>query len=366
MIKAGIIGATGYTGVELLRLLAPRNDVELVVVTSRELAGKPVASHFPNLRGYRVPDFSSPDSAALKECDVVFYATPHGVAMHSVPELLAADVKVIDLSADFRLKDIASWEGWYKTAHACPELAAEAVYGLPETHRAEIAQARLVAAPGCYPTAIQLALLPLLEGKLVDAGHLIADAKSGVSGAGRKAVEDYLLCEAGESIKPYALAGHRHHPEICQQLALLTETPVGLTFVPHLAPMSRGILATIYAPLIDGAPLTQGASPKKGASLSKSATESVAEKLQQLFETRYGEEPFVYVLPQGELPATRNVRGSNRCEVAVSFSEHTQTVIIMSAEDNLVKGASGQAVQCMNLMFALPETTGLDNIALLP
>lgn len=347
MIRVGIVGATGYTGVELLRLLATRKDVEIAVVTSREREGTAVHSHFPNLRGYLDLNFSAPDSEQLNSCDVVFYATPHAVAMHSVPGLLNADVRVIDLSADFRIKDIALWEQWYKTSHSCPELVAEAVYGLPEVNREQIVAAKLVAVPGCYPTAIQLGFLPLLENGLVDSSHLIADAKSGVSGAGRKAVEDYLLCEATESIRAYAVGGHRHHPEICQGLSRFSDNEVKLTFIPHLTPMIRGILATLYAPVKTGIDVT-------------------IEQLQSIFEDRYAREPFVDVLPQGELPATRDVKGSNKCEISVSYSADTDTIVVLSAEDNLVKGASGQAIQNMNIMFGLDETEGLDCIALLP
>lgn len=347
MIKAGIIGATGYTGVELLRLLAPRDDVQLTAVTSRQCQGQPLASRFPNLHGHVDLEFAAPDTATLKDCDVVFFATPSGVAMQGAGPLLEAGVKVIDLSADFRLRDIHLWEKWYKTHHASPNLAAEAVYGLPETGREKIASAQLVAAPGCYPTAIQLALIPLLEAGLADTGRLIADAKSGLSGAGRRALEDYLLCEVGESVKAYGLGGHRHHPEICQQLQVISGGPVTLTFVPHLVPMSRGIFATVYAPLSND-------------------KETDASALQACFETRYATEPFVRVLPPGELPASRDVKGSNRCEVAVTYAAASRTVVVLAAEDNLLKGASGQAVQCMNIMFGLAEETGLQHIALLP
>lgn len=347
MIKAGIIGATGYTGVELLRLLSRHPDVQITAVTSRELAGTPVTSRFANLRGHVDLEFSHPDEAVLTNCDVVFYATPHAVAMNTAAELLAAGVRVIDLSADFRIKDIALWEQWYKTRHAAPELVAEAVYGLPEVNRQAITGARLIAVPGCYPTAVQLGFLPLLEAGLVDSRRLIADAKSGVSGAGRKAVEDYLLCEASESIRAYGVAGHRHHPEISQGLALAAGGPVGLTFIPHLTPMIRGILATLYAPLQIGKQVTDA-------------------QLQTIFESRYAEEPFVDVLPAGELPATRDVKGSNKCEISVAYDHHTETVIVLAAEDNLVKGASGQAVQNMNIMFGLPEVAGLEIVALLP
>ncbi len=347
MIKVGIIGATGYTGIELLRLLAPRKDIEIVVVTSREKEGLSVQEHFPNLRGHLDLKFAAPESEALNACDVVFYATPHGVAMHSVPTLLDKGVRIIDLSADFRIKDIALWEDWYKTTHNCPELVENAVYGLPEVNRSQIASADLVAVPGCYPTAIQLGFLPLLEQGIVVADRLIADAKSGVSGAGRKAVEDYLFCEANESIKAYGVSGHRHHPEICQELNLVCDQEVKLTFIPHLAPMIRGILATLYAPVDTGQNIT-------------------IDRLQSIFEHRYADEPFVEVLPMGLLPATRDVKGSNKCEISVNYSSNTDTVVVFSSEDNLVKGASGQAIQNMNLMFELGETTGLESIALLP
>jgi len=347
VIKAGIVGATGYTGVELLRLLAPRDDVALTAVTSRELAGTAVAKHFPNLRSHTELNFTSPDDDLLKECDVVFFATPHAVAMNSVAALLEANVKVVDLSADFRIQDIELWEQWYKTKHVCPELVPQAVYGLPEVNRDQIKSANFVAVPGCYPTAIQLGFLPLIENDLVDARRLIADAKSGVSGAGRKAVEDYLLCEATESMKAYGVTGHRHHPEICQGLDRASASKVGLTFIPHLTPMVRGILATLYAPVKNGLNVTQ-------------------EQLQSIFEDRYAIEPFVEVLPGGEYPATRNVKGSNRCEISVTYLSETETILVLSAEDNLVKGASGQAIQNMNLMFGLDETAGLQGIALLP
>lgn len=347
MIKVGIIGATGYTGVELLRLLAPRTDVEISVVTSRELAGVPVHSRFPNLRGHLDIQFSAPDSDLLQACDVVFYATPHAVAMNTVADLLSKGIKVIDLSADFRIQDIALWEQWYKTKHVCPDLVAEAVYGLPEVNRDRIRSAQLIAVPGCYPTAIQLGFLPLLENSLVETDRLIADAKSGVSGAGRKAAEDFLLCEATESIRAYGISGHRHHPEICESLNRYSESEIRLTFIPHLTPMIRGILATLYAPV-------------------KSGVEVSPEQLQAVYEARYADEPFVDVLPQGEVPATRNVKGSNKCQLAVAYSAETNTIVVLSAEDNLVKGASGQAIQNMNIMFGLDETAGLQNIALLP
>mgnify|MGYP001162995574 FL=1 len=347
MIKVGIVGGTGYTGVELLRLLSQRDDVELCCVTSREFDGQAICSRFPNLRGQVDLQFSNPDSSPLRDCEVVFFATPHGVAMHSVPQLIDAGTKVIDLSADFRIKDIALWEHWYKTEHACPELVETAVYGLPETNREAIRGAQLIAVPGCYPTAIQLGFLPLLENNIIDSSKLIADAKSGVSGAGRKAAEDYLLCEATESLKAYGISGHRHHPEICQQLSLAASSDVRLTFIPHLAPMSRGIFATLYAPVRDG--------------------ENVScDSLQTFFESRYIDEPFIEVLPNDEVPATRNVRGANNCQISVTYIANTKNIVVFSVIDNLVKGASGQAVQNMNLLLGIEETAGLEGIALIP
>lgn len=347
MIKVGVIGATGYTGIELLRLLCPRDDVEVAIVTSREKAGTPIQDYFPNLRGHLDLMFSNPETADFGQCDVVFYATPHGVAMNTAAAVKANGPKIIDLSADFRIKDIPLWEQWYGTSHTAPELVEQAVYGLPEVNRDKIKTADIVAVPGCYPTAIQLGFLPLLEAGLVEPDRLIADAKSGVSGAGKKASEDFLLCETTESIRAYGVAGHRHHPEISQGLRAAANGPVGLTFVPHLTPMVRGILATLYAPL-------------------KSDSKVTLEQLQSIFEDRYANEPFVDVLPQGVLPATRDVRGTNRCAISVNYSAETSTVIVLSAEDNLVKGAAGQAIQNMNIIFGLEETAGLNAIALNP
>lgn len=345
MIKVGIVGATGYTGVELLRLLAPRQDVSLEVITSRELQGTSVADLFPNLRGFVDLEFTAPDSDALFECDVVFYATPHAVAMKSVPALLKRGVRVIDLSADFRLQDRALWEKWYKVPHESPEYIAQAVYGLPEVNRSRIVDAQLLAVPGCYPTAIQLGFLPLLEADMVDTSMLIADAKSGVSGAGRKAAVGSLLTEASESLSAYGVSGHRHLPEILQGLNAYAGEDVRLTFIPHLTPMIRGIHATLYAPLKAGQDGTG---------------------IQQLFERRYQDEPFVDVLPVGQYPATRNVRGGNRCQIGVCHLPENNLVVVLSVIDNLVKGASGQAVQNMNIMFGLNESEGLRNIAMLP
>jgi len=349
MVKVGIVGGTGYTGVELLRLLAAHPEVELALITSRSEAGMPVAEMFPNLRGHVDLAFSVPDPDALASCDVVFFATPNGVAMQSVPDLLAAGVKVIDLAADFRLKDADEWAQWYDQSHACPQLLDEAVYGLPKVNREAIKEAHLIANPGCYPTAVQLGLLPLLEKGLVDTGRLIADCKSGVSGAGRKASVGALLCEASESFKAYGVPGHRHLPEIRQGLNTAIGAEVGLTFVPHLTPMLRGIHATMYATLLDS-----------------SNPDATPAALQTLFEERYANEPFVDVLPAGSHPETRSVKGANTCRIAIHRPQGGDTVVILSVIDNLVKGAAGQAVQNMNILCGLPETAGLTGIALVP
>ncbi len=341
-IKVGIVGGTGYTGVELLRLLALHPNAELTVITSRGEAGLPVAEMFPSLRGYVDLKFSDPAQVDLSVCDVVFFATPNGIAMQQTRDLLAKGVRVIDLAADFRIKDIATWEKWYGMTHACPELVAEAVYGLPEINREKIKQAKLVANPGCYPTAVQLGFMPLLESGAIDPTFLIADAKSGVSGAGRKAEVHALLAEAGDNFKAYGVSGHRHLPEISQGLKAMANKEVGLTFTPHLLPMIRGIHATLYAKL----------------------TKPV--DLQKLFEERYANELFVDVLPKGSHPETRSVRGSNQCRIAVHQPQGGDTVVILSVIDNLVKGAAGQAVQNMNIMFGFNETTGLDIVPLLP
>ena len=343
MIRVGIVGGTGYTGVELLRILALHPEVELTAITSRGNAGEKVADMFPNLRGHVDLAFSDPANADLKGCDVVFFATPNGIAMGQTRELLEAGVRVIDLAADYRIKDLDVWSKWYGMTHASPDLVAEAVYGLPEMNRETIRSARLVANPGCHVTAVTLGLLPLVKAGVVDASRLIADSKSGVSGAGRKAEVHTLMAEAGESFRAYGVSGHRHHPEICQVLSNASGKDVGLTFVPHLVPMVRGIEATLYAPL-------------KGD----------AGDLQALFEQAYADEPFVDVMPLGSLPETRSVRGANTCRLAVYRPGGADTVVVLSVIDNLVKGASGQAVQNMNIMFGLPETMGLQIIGLLP
>ena len=345
MIKVGVVGGTGYTGVELLRLLATHSQVEVVAITSRGEAGVKVADYFPSLRGRYDLAFTDPASAPLKGCDCVFFATPNGVAMSQARALLESGARIVDFSADFRLKDRATWEKWYKVTHAAPELFAQAVYGLPEINRERIRKARLVANPGCYATAVQLALLPLVESNHVDHGHFIADAKSGVSGAGRKAEVDLLFSEATDNYKAYAVKGHRHHPEILESLTSLEGASgrhLGLTFVPHLVPMVRGILATVYARI------------------------TADTDFQALFEKRYAKEPFVDVLPPGSQPETRWVRGTNQCRIALHRPFDGDTLVVLAVEDNLVKGAAGQAVQNMNLMFGFAEAEGLGQIAVVP
>lgn len=343
MIKVGIVGGTGYTGVELLRLLAMHPQVQVVKITSRAESGRQVSDLYGNLRGHFDLAFSEPDVNQLAACDLVFFATPNGTAMKMVPALLEAGTRVIDLAADFRLRDPAVWEQWYGMSHSCTEVLAEAVYGLPELNREQIRGARVVANPGCYPTASALGFLPLVEQGLVDMSSLVADCKSGVSGAGRGANTAMLMGEVGESFKAYGVAGHRHLPEIRQTLSDVSGQAVGLTFVPHLVPMIRGIHATLYARL----------TTKESG-------------LQTLYEQRFANEPFVDVLPAGSHPETRSVRGVNHCRIALHRPQGGDTVVVLSVIDNLTKGAAGQAIQNMNLMFGLDERSGLDQVALLP
>ncbi len=342
-ISVGIVGGTGYTGVELLRLLATHPAVELSVITSRSEEGVAVSTLFPNLRGVVDLKFSAPATKVLGNCDVVFFATPNGTAMKMAEELLAAGTRIIDLAADFRLKSATEWERWYGVPHVCPGLLEEAIYGLPEVARDKIRTARIIANPGCYPTAVQLGFLPLIEHGLTKPSSLIADCKSGVSGAGRTANLGALLCEASESLKAYAVSGHRHLPEIRQGLIKAGGDNVELVFVPHLTPMIRGIHATLYAQV-------------PNASVD----------LQELYEKRYCDEPFVDVLPAESHPETRTVRGVNVCRLAVHRPQDGEVVVILSVIDNLVKGAAGQAVQNMNIMFNLDEKAGLSPVALVP
>lgn len=343
MIQVAIVGATGYTGVELLRLLSAHPDVRVTTITSRSEKGQPVAELYPNLRGHVDLAFVEPDVDALGACDIVFFATPHGVAQSMMGELMKRPARVVDLSADFRLKDVALWEKWYGQKHGAPGWVGEAVYGLPEVNRSAIAKAKLVAAPGCYPTSVQLGLLPLLEEGLIDTQYLIANSASGVSGAGRQAKIDHLFSEMGESFKAYGAAGHRHLPEIEQGLRAIAGGEVQLTFVPHLLPVVRGIHSTLYA------------------RLKKTDVD-----LQALFENRYRGELFVDVLPAGVLPQTRTVRGTNLCQLAVVQPQQRDTVVVLSVIDNLTKGAAGQAVQCMNIMCGFPEDRGLKQVGWMP
>ena len=345
MIKVGVVGGTGYTGVELLRLLSRHPEVELVAITSRGDAGMAVADMFPSLRRRVGLKFVTPQEASLEACDAVFFATPNGIAMQQAAQLVDAGVRVIDLAADFRIRDIAEWQKWYGMEHAAPELVAEAVYGLPELNREQIRGARVLANPGCYPTAVQLGFLPLIEAGLIDNAHLIADVKSGVSGAGRKAEIHTLLPEAADSFKAYGVAGHRHLPEIRQGLSLVAGESVGLTFVPHLTPMIRGIHATLYGRIKPDVDLPD---------------------VQALFEKRYEAEAFVDVMPAGSHPETRSVRASNLCRIAVHRPQGGDTLVVLSVIDNLVKGAAGQAVQNLNIMFGFDEEAGLDIVPVSP
>jgi N-acetyl-gamma-glutamyl-phosphate reductase len=342
MIKVGIVGGTGYTGIELLRILAGHPESEIVAITSRKEAGIPVAELFPSLRGVVDLVYADPAKANLGKCDVVFFATPNTVAMGEAKALVEGGVRVVDLSADFRIKNVSEWEKWYKVKHAAPELLPEAVYGLPEVNRGKIKHARLVANPGCYPTAVHLGFLPLVQSGVVDVDHLIADAKSGVSGAGKRTEEHLLFGEASDNFKAYAVSGHRHWPEILQGLDAAAGRKVGLTFVPHLVPMIRGIHATLYARITSAA------------------------EFQRLYEDRYRDEPFVDVLPAGSEPDTRSVRAANTCRIAIHRPHGGDMLVVISVIDNLVKGASGQAVQNMNIMFGLEETMGLSLPALVP
>ena len=343
MIRAGIIGGTGYTGVELLRLLVGHPEVELVAISSRTEKGKAVSDIFPSLRGRLDLSFCDPEESALDQCDVVFAATPNGVAMTHAQSLLDSDTCFIDLSADFRIKDPEIWREWYGMDHACPELIGQAVYGLPEINREQIVGAKLVANPGCYPTAVTLGFTPLLENNLVETSSLIADAKSGVSGAGRGAAVGTLMAETADSFKAYGVNGHRHLPEIRQTLSETAGATGGLTFVPHLVPMIRGIEATLYARLTD-----------------------TTIDLTALYQERFKSEPFVDVMSSGSLPETRSVRGSNQVQISCFRPQGGDIAVIIVVEDNLVKGAAGQAVQNMNLMFGFNETAGLMNLAVWP
>lgn len=342
MIRVGIVGGTGYTGLELMRLLARHPQVQLQVITSRSQEGVAVSDLFSSLRGLVKLSFSAASLEAYRDCDLVFFATPNTTAMTQAADLLAHGIKIIDLAADFRIKHIPTWEQWYGASHACPELVAEAVYGLPELNRDAIRNAQLVANPGCYPTSVILAVMPLITSQLIDPGSIIADCKSGTSGAGRKAEVATAFCEVTESVKAYGVSGHRHLPEIKEVLQTLNPA-VELVFTPHLMPMIRGIHATVYATAIGG-----------------------ADQAQAMFEDTYRNEPFVDVMPAGSHPETRSVRGANLCRIGLHYLPDANKFVVLSVIDNLVKGAAGQAIQNMNLMYGLDETMGLESPGMMP
>ena len=344
-IRVGVIGATGYTGAELLRLLLNHPEIEVTVLTSRKYAGARIDEVFPSLTNRLDLKCEELDFEGVsKKADFIFTAVPHKTAMETVPPLRRRDKRVIDLSADFRFKDAGLYERWYQK-HTCPELLEETVYGLPELHRGEIKEAKIVGNPGCYPTGALIPLIPLLRKGIVSTENIIIDSKSGVSGAGRDLVLGSLFCEVNEGVKAYKIFQHRHVPEIEQELSLLAQKKVAVTFVPHLIPMDRGILTTLYVTLIQ----------KTGA-----------EEVWKILKEYYQKEPFVRVYPKGKLPCTKDVRGSNYCDIGVSIDKERGRMVIITAIDNLVKGASGQAVQCMNIMLGFPETAGLRSLPLFP
>ena len=349
MISVGIVGGTGYTGVELLRLLLRHPNVQVAVLTSRTEAGRRVDDMFPSLRGQTDLKYSDLDIQELKKCDVVFFATPHGVAMKHAEELVTANTKVVDLAADFRLQDLAQFEKWYGLEHACPDVLKASAYGLSELNREKIKQANVIGNPGCYPTTVQLGLAPVLKATeaLVKPESIIIDAKSGVSGAGRKASLGMIYSENADNFKAYGVAGHRHHPEIVEALENISGQKGvfdHILFVPHLVPMIRGMFSTIYIDLTEA-----------GQTID----------LQSLYEQFYANEQFVDVMPAGSSPETRSVRGANQLRIAL-YKPQPQKLVILVVQDNLVKGAAGQAVQNMNLMFNFAENAGLDVIGLLP
>ncbi len=344
-VKVAVFGASGYTGLELMRLLARHPAVELTAVTSREYQGRKVAEVFPALAHIIELTFVTPDPQAIASAaDVVFLCVPHQTAMEVVPKLLSAGARVVDLSADFRFRDRGVYEAWYQP-HSAPELLKEAVYGLPELHRNNIRKARLVGNPGCYPTCVILGLAPLVKGRLVFPDSLIADCKSGVSGAGRGASLTTSYCEATDSIKAYKVAEHRHAPEMEQELSLLAGKTVKVTFTPHLTPMSRGILGTLYAQLIT--PLTD-------------------DEIYKVYRAFYRDQPFVRLQPKGTWPSTQQVRGTNYCDIGFKVDRERGRIIVVSAIDNITRGASGQALANFNLMMGFPETMGLDLVPMAP
>lgn len=339
MLRVGIIGVSGYTGVELARILSRHPEIEITLATSRQFEGKPLSDVFPNLRACIDITCESPSTEDLADrADFFFTAVPHKTAMAIVPQLLTKGKKVVDLSADYRIRDVAVYEKWYQH-HTSSELIQDTAYGLPELYRDKIAQAKLVANPGCYPTSVTLGLAPLLRNKLIDTSTIIVDSKSGTSGAGRSASLATLYCEVTDGFKAYKVGGtHRHIPEIEQELSVLAEEQINISFTPHLLPISRGILSTMYAKL---------------------ATDLSQEDIYALYDKTYANEHFVRLCPVGSSPATQHVRGSNFCDIGICLDKRTGRIIVMSAIDNIVKGAAGQAVQNMNLMNGFQEDTGL-------
>lgn len=346
MIKVGIIGSTGYAGGELARLLLQRDDIEIKWYGSRSYIGQKYASLYPNM--YKIVDEECMDDNMKElagQVDVVFTATPQGLCASLVDEEILSKVKIIDLSADFRIKDVSVYEEWYKLTHASPQFLEEAVYGLPEVNRDKVKQARLIANPGCFPTCSFLSVYPLVKEGLVDPDTIIIDAKSGTSGAGRGAKMDSLYCEVNENIKAYGVGTHRHTPEIEEQLSYAAGRPVTISFTPHLVPMNRGILVTAYG------------------SLTKEVT---YEEVRAVYDKYYKDEFFVRVLEKDAVPQTRWVEGSNFADVNFKIDPRTRRIVMMGAIDNMVKGAAGQAIQNMNLMFGLPENTGLKQVPVFP
>jgi len=343
--RVGIIGATGYTGVELLRLLLHHPEVEVTALTSQKYAGLPIDQVFPSVMKYLQLKCEELNlDQVSKKTDFIFTAVPHKTAMETVPSFVQRGKRVVDLSADFRLQDPAVYERWYQK-HTAPELLKESVYGLPELHRKKIREARIVGNPGCYPTGALIGLIPLVEKGMISLESIIIDSKSGVSGAGRDVVLESLFCEVNEGVRAYKIFEHRHTPEIEQELSQLVQKKVNVTFVPHLIPIDRGILTTLYVIL---------------------AKKMKTEEVLNIFERYYEKEPFVRICQKGKIPNTKNVRGSNYCDIGVKVNEGDGRLVVVTAIDNLVKGASGEAVQNMNIMLGYPETMGLDVVPLWP
>ena len=345
MIKIGIAGASGYTGLELIRLLEDRSETELSVLTSETYQGKSIADVFPSLNGIVDIELQALDTKILKSCDLVFLALPHTAGMDKLSDLMKSDCKIVDLSADYRLKDAGAYPEWYSLTHTHPELLPQVIYGLPELYREKIKNAQAVANPGCYPTSVILGLAPLMKTDWVDLKSIISDSKSGISGAGRKPSITTHFCEANEGVNPYGIAGHRHTPEMEQELANLAGKPINISFSPHLIPMSRGMLSTIYINL------------KK-----KLGDDDLIEHYQNF----YRDEFFVRILSKDKFASTHFVSGSNFCDIGIKVDSRVNRIIVTSALDNLIKGASGQAIQNMNIMLGLEEKTGLQSPAIFP